>query len=161
MAVDKNQAIIDFLLNCPQISSNPLYFNAIQAQDNNKEIVTQTTDRAVQRPYIDGTVERQFLFTLVDFRSVTYQAIPKVAGLPSENVQEMLDVQGILDWVSEQNDNRNYPDFGEDCIVDEMFPTTDTPKLNGIDTTANPVLAKYSITIRITYLDTSKRLYNK
>lgn len=38
--VDKNQAVIDFLINCPQIKNNPLFFNATEAKDNNKQILT-------------------------------------------------------------------------------------------------------------------------
>ena len=38
--MDKNQAVIDYLLQCPQISNNALYFNFGEASDNSKQIIT-------------------------------------------------------------------------------------------------------------------------
>jgi len=156
MTVDKNQAVINFLLTCPAIISNPLFFNFLQARDNDKQIVTQANDIALNKSFIDGSVMKRYAFTLMDYRSVAYQPLPKVEGYTSENVEELLDVQGIIDWVQEQADERNYPDFGSDCIVDDMRTTSNNPNLNGVDTQVTPALAKYSITIQIDYLDKSK-----
>lgn len=159
--VDKNQAVIDFLLNCPQIAYNPVFFNAINAKDNDKQIITQANDVSLNSKYIDGSVLKRYIFTLIDFRSVIYQPLPKVEGYVNENVEEMLDVQSIMDWVNEQADLQNYPNFGEDCIIDSMSTTSDNPNLNGIDTNVTPALAKYSMSIQIDYLDTSKAVWNK
>lgn len=156
MSVDKNQAVIDFLLDCPTIAYNPLYFNFLQAQDNNKQLITQGNDEAFNRKYIDGSVLKRYTFTLIDFRSVNYQPLPKIPGYTSENVEELLDVQGIIDWVTEQAENRNFPDFGEGYLIDSMRCTANNPNLNGVDTEVTPALAKYSITIQIDYLDTTK-----
>lgn len=157
--MDKNQAIIDFLIQCPQIQSNPLFFNFIQAKDNNKQFVTVANDKSLNKPFIDGSVQKRFTFTIIDYRSVTYQAIVKQAGYPNENVEEMLDVQSILDWVTEQADNHNYPDFGADCQIDDMRTLTSEPNMNGVDTSVTPALAKYSFSIQIDYIDTSKMLW--
>jgi len=158
--VDKNQAIIDFLLDCPQLMYNSVFFNAINAKDNDKQIITQSNDASLNSKYIDGSVLRRYTFTLIDFRSVLYQPLPKVEGYVSENVEELFDVQSIMDWVNEQADLQNYPDFGEDCIIDSMRTTSDNPNLNGIDTNVTPALAKYSMSIQIDYLDTSKAVWN-
>lgn len=160
MQVDKNQAVIDFLLSCPQLASNPLFFNAINAKDNNKQIITLSNDVAINKNYVDGSVLKRYMFTLIDFRSVIYQPIPKVEGYQNENVEELLDVQGIMDWVNEQADSRNYPNFGTDCQIDSMMTTSENPNLNGIDTSVTPALAKYSMSIQIDYLDTSKAIWN-
>lgn len=157
--MDKNQAIISYLSSCPVIANNPLFFNFAKAEDNNKQLVQVATDKKVERPYIDGSVLKRFTFTLIDYRSVIYQAVVKQAGYPNENMEELLDVQSIIDWIEEQNDRGNFPDFGEDCIVDEIKALTDTPRLNGVDTSASPALAKYSVSIQILYLDTSKRIW--
>ena len=157
--VDKNQAIIDFLLDCPQLAYNKMFFNFINGQDNDKQIITIANDRATQKPFIDGSVMKRYSFSIVDFRSVSYQAIVNVPGHPNENVEEMLDVQGILDWVKAQADARNFPDFGEDCIIDSMITSSETPNLNGVDTSVKPALAKYSMSIFIDYIDNSKKLW--
>ena len=157
--MDKNKAVIDYLSSCPAIENSPLFFNFAKAEDNNKQLVTVASDKKIERPYIDGSVLKRYTFTLIDYRSIAYQAIVKQANFPNENVEELLDVQSIIDWVEEQNDMGNYPNFGEDCIIDEIKALTDTPKLNGVDSSTSPSLAKYSVSIQITYLDMSKRLW--
>lgn len=157
--MDKNQAVIDFLLNCPQIHANPLYFNFTEAKDNSKQIVTLGNEKAVNKPYIDGSVLKRFTFTIIDYKSVAYRAIAKQAGLVDENVEEIAEVQSIIDWVTEQADNKNYPDFGTDCIIEDMKVLTDNPNLNGTDTSVSPVLAKYSLSIQIEYIDYSKAIW--
>lgn len=158
--VDKNQAVIDFLINCPQIKNNPLFFNATEAKDNNKQILTLGNDKSLNVKYIDGSVLRRFTFTLVDYRSVAYQAIVKLPEYKNENVEEVLDIQGIIDWITEQNDAQNFPDFGDKCTIEEMRVLTDNPNLDGIDTSTKPSLARYSMSIRIDYLDKSNKIWN-
>ncbi|MBO6252311.1 MAG: hypothetical protein J6O49_01475 [Bacteroidaceae bacterium] len=156
--VDKNQAVIDFLLTCPAIRDSYLYFNFTQAEDNNKQIITLANEKALHKHFIDGSVEKQYTFTIIDFKAVTPK--PVVEGRVDENVDDMVQVQDIIDWVTEQSDNRNYPDFGEDNEVEDIRALTDNPNLNGIDSTMSPALAKYSISIQIDYLDTSKVIWN-
>ena len=152
--MDKNQAVIDFLINCPTIKNNPLFFNFLNAKDNNKQIITQANETALNKAFVDGSILKRFIFTIVDFRSVIYQPLPKVEGYTSENVEELIDVQGIMDWVNEQADLQHYPDFGPDCSIDSMHTN-----LNGVDTSVTPALAKYSMSIQIDYLDTSKAIW--
>lgn len=157
--VDKNQAVIDYLITCPQIKDNPLYFNFLNAKDGNKQLISSGNDKSMSKPFIDGSVMKRYTFTIIDYRSVAYQAIVKEAGYVNENVEEALDVQGIMDWIEEQNDARNFPNFGEECEVDEIRTLTDNPNLNGIDTSVTPALAKYSMSIQIDYLDKSKVIW--
>lgn len=158
--MDKSQAMIEFLLNCEAIQNSSLYFNFVNASDEDKQFVTTTNDRALDKKFIDGSVLRRFTFTIIDYRSVAYQELAKLSISSNENVEEYLDIQGIIDWIEAQNDAENYPDFGETCEIDEMRTTTLNPNLNGVDTSTTPALAKYSISIQIDYLDTSKVLWN-
>ena len=95
----------------------------------------------------------------MDFRSISYLPIVIGTGYSNENVEDMLDVQGIIDWIEEQNDARNFPNFGTDFIIDSIRTGTENPNLNGIDTNSAPALAKYSISVIINYLDNTKALY--
>lgn len=158
--MDKNEVMIQYLLQCPQIQANPLFFNFLDAKDDNKQFLTAANDKRLDQTFIDGSVLRRFTFTIVDYRSVAYQAVVKTAGYPNENVQEFLDIQAIVDWITEQNDLRNFPDFGTGYQVEEMRSLTESPNLNGVDTNVSPALAKYSISIQIDYLDTTKRIWN-
>lgn len=158
--MDKEKALIEYLLQCEQIQNNPLFFNFLKAQQDNKQFVTVANDKIINRLYVDGSVLKRYTFTIVDYRSVAYQAVVKMEGYPNENLEEFLDVQSIIDWITEQNDLENYPDFGEKCIIEEIRTTTDQPNLNGVDTNASPALAKYSISIQVDYIDITKRLWN-
>lgn len=157
-SVDKNQAVVDFLLTCPAIRSSYLYFNFTQAEDNNKQILTLANEKTLHKQYIDGTVDKQYTFTIVDFKAVTPK--PIVEGMVDENVDGMLQVQELVDWVTEQNDLGNYPDFGSTCQIDEIRALTDNPNLNGIDSSISPALAKYSVSIQIDYLDIAKKTWD-
>lgn len=160
MAVDKNKAILEYLIQCPEISSNKVFFNYINAKDDTAQIITLANDRAIDQPYIDGSVLKRYTFTIIEFKSITDIAIPKESGYPHENVEDMLSVQNVIDWIDEQNELYNFPDFGDDCLIDSIQALTDNPDLNGIDTNLTPALAKYSISIRVDYLDKSKLIWN-
>lgn len=157
--MDKNQAMIDYLCTCPAIRDNPLFFNFISAKEDNKQIITMANDKILDKKFVDGSVMKRYTLTIVDFKSVVYQAIVKQAGYPNENVEDLFDVQAIMDWVNEQNTNNVFPDFGSDCDIESIETVTDNPNLNGIDTSTAPSTAKYSFSIRVTYLDKSKCLW--
>lgn len=158
-SVDKHQAVIDFLITCPAIQNSPLYFNFTQAEDDNKQFLTSANDKNMNRTFIDGGVLKRYTFTIIDYRSVVFQALVKDPQFiaSNENVEELLDVQGIIDWINEQADAHNYPDFGEEYFIDDMRTLTENPNMNGVDTSLTPALAKYSISVQIDYIDYTKR----
>ena len=85
----------------------------------------------------------------------------KQEGYSDENIDDLSDVQALIDWVNEQDDEQNYPDFGDMCDIDRIYTTTEAPNLAGIDNKVSPNLARYDVTIKVDYLDNSKRLWNK
>lgn len=159
MTVDKHQAVIDYLINCPNILNSPLYFNFINAKDNTNQFITVSNDKYTNTNYIDGSVGKIYTFTIATFKSTADIAVVKLPDYPNENMSDMTDIQELIDWVKEQNELQNFPDFGEDCIVESILPTTDEPTFDGIDEQTEPNLAVYSTTIQIEYIDISKRLW--
>ena len=157
--IDKNQAVINYILQCPQIQNTALYFNFINAKDNTAQILTSANDRYTEKPDITGAVEKQYTFTIMVFKSITDDAIVKLEGFAHENVEELSYIQALIDWIKEQEELRNYPDFGEDCEIDEILTTTDNPSFDGIDDQVSPPLAVYSISIQIKYIDKSKMIW--
>ena len=157
--VDKNQAVINYILQCPQIQSTPLYFNFINAKDNTVQILTSSNDKYLNKPDITGAVEKQYSFTIMVFKSITDDAVVKLEGFAHENVEELSYIQELIDWIAVQDDNRNYPNFGNECEVDSIRTTEETPKLEAINAQVSPALAMYSVTIQITYIDNSKKLW--
>lgn len=157
--IDKNQAVIDYLCQCPQIQQSPLYFNFINAEDDTNQFVTTSNDRYANKSYIDGSVLKIYTFTIITYKSAADVAVVKLDGYPNENVSDMSDIQALIDWVSEQDEIHNYPDFGDDCVIDSIHTTTENPRFDGIDDQVKPPLAIYTTTIEITYIDYSKKLW--
>lgn len=158
-SVDKNQAVIDYIIQCPTIRNSPLYFNFINVEDNTNQLVTQSTERYASRQYIDGSVLKIYSFTIILYKSAADIAVVKSTGYPNENVSDMSDIQALIDWIKDQQELHNYPDFGEECIIDDIDTTTDNPAFDGIDDQESPAIAIYSVTIEVSYLDVSKKIW--
>ena len=161
MTIDKNQAVVDYLLQCEDVYNNPVYFNLINAKDNSIQILTTAEDKATSRQFVDGSINKRYTFNLIIFKSISEMELVKADGYTNENIEELKDVQKLIDWVQEQQELHNYPDFGEHCHIDSIDTETDEPRYNGINTEVTPPLAMYNISIIIEYLDTSKTIYNK
>ena len=110
--MDKNKAVITWLQDCPQIRNTPLYFNFLEADDNSKQFVTSENDKAVNKPCIDGSVLKRYTFTIQDYRSISFNPLMMGAIELNENVEDILDFQGFIDWITEQADAENYTDSG-------------------------------------------------
>ena len=111
------------------------------------------------KKYVDGSIGKLYIFSIIAFKSATDIAVPKVIGYENENISDMATIQALIDWIKEQEELRNYPDFGEDCEIDEILTTTDNPSFDGIDDQVSPPLAVYSISIQIKYIDKSKMIW--
>lgn len=162
--MDKDKAVINFLLTCDYVKNSPLFYALGQAEADNKQVTTIANDVSIETEYIDGSVKKRYTFTLIDYQKMSYNAVVtrtvNETDIPvSENLDNAFKVQQVADWVTEQSTLRNYPDFGENCVIDDMVVVTDRPNLNGVDRAVTPVLAKYSISIRIDYIDYSKAIW--
>lgn len=159
MMVDKNQAVIDYLIQCPAILNSPLYFNFIKAETDTNQFVTNSNDEYTNIRYVDGSVLKQYTFTIVTYKSTADIPVVKLDGYPNESMSDLFDVQSLIDWVREQEDIHNYPDFGSDCVIDSIRTTSENPRFDGIDDQVTPNLAIYSVSIEIRYLDNSKKVW--
>ena len=157
--MDKTKAVVTFLLTCPYVQQSPLFFGFGEAEADNKQLVTIANDTSVNVPFIDGSMRKRFTFTILDYKSVAYRAISTREGAVDENLENALEAQQLIDWVETQADARVFPDFGSDCTIDSMKAVTDQPNMGGVDRAVTPALAKYSVSIRIDYIDYSKAIW--
>ena len=157
--MDKNKAILDFITTYEGIETSPIFVNFINATNDDIQLMTSSNDKALNKKFIDGSVMKQYLFTLIITKSITSTAVAKDI-LENENVDDIADIQAFMDWVNEQGENRNYPDFGEDCVIEEMHTTSENPSLDGVNNEVSPTLALYSMEIRIDYIDYSKVIWS-
>ena len=154
---DKNEAMVKFLMNCPTIQENPLFFNFADEEDGNNHFITEKDRKKVT--YIDGSVLKQYTFTIASYYAVSHNAILNGEDIVDENIESMAKIQAVLDWIDEQAYNRNYPDFGPQFVVESMETLTTDPDIDGIDTSVNPPLARYSVGVKLLYLDNSKKVW--
>ena len=157
---NKNKEIIDFLIKCEQIKNSPLYFNFINAKADNARFETDSNDKSLNKKFVDGSVAKQYSFTIIIYKSIYYNPMVKDEGYPDENEQELSEVQDLMDWINEQGYNHNFPDFGKDCVIDSMYTRTENPFLEGVNEEIQPPIAQYSATILIEYTDYSKCVWN-
>lgn len=156
--MDKNNAVIEFLKTCPAIQSNPLFFNFAENEEGTNHFITETDKK--KKTYIDGSVLKQYTFTIASYVPVAYSAIVGDSNFNDQNMENMAIVQEILDWIEKQADNANYPDFGSECTIEDMRTLTGDPDLDGIDKSVNPPIARYSIGVQIDYIDNTKKIWS-
>ena len=165
MAVDKNKQMVEFLKTCPYVQDNPLYFNFLTAADKVNQLVTDPNDSVSDRKYVDGSILKHVQFTFVSYLTISDEEIivdPETgtATLANENIEDVALIQELIDWITEQNELENYPDFGEKCIIQEMSTNTTNPVFEGINTSVSAALAIYSVAIRIEYIDYNKVIWS-
>ena len=112
--MSKYEVVSNWIKTCDKITTW-LYCNAI-LMENNSVSVSFLSENTVT-PYIDGSQEKEFLFT-IDFVQAydTYQS--------DTNMHSIEDTQAIIDWIKSQT---TLPDFGDgfetySVEIDEQVP---------------------------------------
>lgn len=160
--MDKNKAILDFITTYSGIATSPIFVNFINAKDNDVQFVTSSNEKTLNRKFIDGSVMKRYTFSIMITKSITDLPTLKQLeeGEDNENITDLADIQAFMDWVNEQGENSNYPDFGTNCVIEEMRTTAENPELEGLNTEVAPALALYSVEIGIDYIDYSKVIWS-
>lgn len=155
--IDKTTAIIEFLRECPTIKANPVFFNFGEVEDGTYQANIQSDEVLLNLHFIDGSVLKRYTLFLDSFKSVSY--IPVVNGKSDENLEGFSEVQEVIDWINDKSNKQEFPDFGEDFVIEDMKTLTDRPALVGVNTQQNPPTAVYRISIQIDYVDLTKRIW--
>ena len=119
-----------------------LGFNYSPETADSVAIIPQYSDRNI-REYINGDKQRQYSFAFVLVRVYSTEPVDLL------NMEAMELGETFMEWVEEQNKNRNYPDLGENCKVEKMEILQDMPNLATVN--AEEGLARYMIQGRIVY----------
>lgn len=140
---------LEWLLKSDYIKNNKLFLNAIEAADNNIQIVSQQISRSQDKRFCDGSVLHKVIFTVFDFKSISFNQLVKTMIDRNENVTDLLEAGQIIDYVKEQNKKGIYPDFGDGYEVQEIYTSYASPSTPSIDN----ALARYSIPIICEVMD--------
>ena len=132
---------IEWLFKSEYIKNSKVFLNAVEAADNNIQIATQQVVKTNE--YIDGSALYKIIFTVFDYKSVSFFPLLKNMLENNENIIDLQTIQAINSYVLEQEKNSNYPDSGSNFEVQNIYPQYITPSAPAIDN----ALAKYSIPI--------------
>lgn len=138
---------IKWLLQSEYVKNNKIFLNAMEAQDNNVQIVTQQIAENQVEHYVDGSKSYPITFSINNFKSVSYNQLVKTMLEGNENVTDILDVSKIIEFVNEMESKDNYPVFADNIIVEKVYCQYNTPSTPAIDSGLSPGLAKFTIPI--------------
>lgn len=141
---DFNKAVKDWLLQCPAIRADRMYFNFLSAGDENQsfqmiEHVTVTED-------IVGNEIGKYTFAIIDFRSLSKMPLK----FTLRDLDKAASAEQINTWIKEQRKKHNFPAF-DGCTIDEIT-VPPSPTFAGQDTSDGMHLAKYMIQVEIDYI---------
>ena len=141
MADSRHMAVWDWLMTCPYISR--MFFNFSQSTNGDTVLVPLTAHSDMPNvEFIDGGSERFYDFTLVRFEEQSVE--------PDDvrNVEILVDIEAIADWIEEQARAGNYPEFPTGCTIQGV---TVVPSGIGYVSARDDTGAKYILQFRVEY----------
>lgn len=142
--MDYSRAVKNWLLSCPEIKADRLYYNYLSVGAEKQSF--QTVEHTTVREDITGNEIGQFNFAIIDFRPLSRRPLSD----SDCDLERMADVEKINDWIREQRRQHNYPVLPGATVED--ISAAPSPVLAGTDTSEGMNLAKYMIQVRINYL---------
>ena len=143
--MDKFQAVLDFINACPLVGYD-MYFNFIDEtnSDGNTSLLTTGYGELV-KTYTDGESLKKFQCEIRQVKPMSSYSNT------SENAEQMARVQDFLNWINEQGENKNFPDFGTKCKIQRLKTPegVEYPMLSGVFEGT----ALYSFPFEILYLE--------
>lgn len=154
--MSKQKAITDWLIQCPELST--LWNISAYEQDGANVIVPAGT--SYRREFndnlsVDGWYEADFIplpSVYEEYQINCYRTL--VANDNDFNALTFEQVEKVIEWITQQDEKEKFPEINNKVIVSvECFPFI--PQVRGIDPDTG--LICYYITLRITYINTTKR----
>ena len=138
---------IKWLLQSEYIKQNKVFLNAIEAQDNNVQIVTQQISKNQITNFVDGSKSYPITFSINNYKSISYSQIVKNMVEGNDNLSDLLDAAKVIEFVGEMEKQGNYPLFADNITVEKVYCQYNTPNTPAIDSSVSPALAKFTIPI--------------
>ena len=116
-------------------------FNFSPESPDKISLITNYSDKVIKN-YITGDKQKEYGFSIIIMK-------PYSSDEDDLNLEAMNFAQAFMDWLDEQNEKREYPDFREKCTIEKI---ENMPNLSGVNYEAG--LARYMIQARIIYRET-------
>lgn len=138
MANSKHEAVMTWLAGCPHIRD--LFFNFSQTEDDDTQLIPS---ESIIEEYNDGSSLRSYECALT--RYMTCSDEPN----DEQNIIDLVDFDKVAEWVEDQNDAGNFPEFPEGCSVMEIGVS---PNESGYIAALEGERARYMIQFSIEYI---------
>lgn len=125
-----------------ELSEQLLSFNFANDSMYGISFLTNYSDKIVKR-YVRAA-DKEYGFTIL----ITWHFSSETDDL---NLQAMNFAQGFMDWIDNQNREKNFPDFGEKCQVKKIENLQNMPNLAAVD--LENMKAQYMIQCRVLYFE--------
>lgn len=126
-----------------ELAGTLLNFNFSPEARDNISLITNYSDK-VRKKYITGNVQKEYGFSIIIVKAYSSEQ-------DDLNLEAMNFAQAFMDWLDEQNEKKEYPDFGENCTVERMENLQNMPNMSGVNCEAG--LARYMIQAKIVYTE--------
>jgi hypothetical protein len=122
------------------LDDNYLYFESADAYPNVRVLVPDYGDY-VNRTDILGNKYKSYSFVFIGYEQID-------PGTSDNNIDNLSAFDSFNDWLEEQKENKNFPDFGEKCSEYDIIILQN---MANIGTISEGGLAKYMLGVRIDY----------
>lgn len=122
------------------LDTNYLYFESVDAYPGARQLVPNYGD------YVNSTDICGFKYKSYSFVFIGYESID--VGTADTNINNLELVESFNEWLEEQQELQNFPDFGEKCSEYKIIPLQNMANLATI---TEDGLAKYMLAVRIDY----------
>ena len=132
-----------FVSKVKELAGSMLNFNFSPESPNSISLLTNYSDK-VRKKYITGDALKEYGFSIIIVKEYSSES-------DDLNLEAMNFAQTFMEWLEEQNEKKEYPDFGENCTIEKMDNLQNMPNLSGVNYEAG--LARYMIQVRIIYTE--------
>ena len=129
-----------------ELAGTMLNFNFSPEAPESISLITNYSDK-IRKRYITGDCEKEYGFSIIIVK-------PYSSDQDDLNLEAMNFAQAFMDWLDEQNKERKFPDFGENCTVERIENLQNMPNLSGVNYEEG--LARYMIQAKIIYKERKK-----
>ena len=132
-----------FVSKVKELAGSMLNFNFSPESPNSISLLTNYSDK-VRKKYITGDALKEYGFSIIIVKEYSSES-------DDLNLEAMNFAQTFMEWLEEQNEKKEYPDFGDNCTSEKMENLQNMPNLSGVNYEAG--LARYMIQVRIIYTE--------
>lgn len=136
--MNKHEAVWQWLFTCPYIQD--MFFAFGLVENGATQLVPS---EAELNEYIDGSKRMKYTASLVRYITLSEE--------PNDilNITNLVDFEQVKDWVDVRNESGEFPEFPDDCIVEELKVL---PNTAGFAVDKDMTTAKYMIEFEIYYI---------